>query len=91
MDALRESFSREVAEALRRSRHLALINRLHGADDDQDAALALTGAFDAASREFMTGSSPSAAALPAWNQLFRQERRGVLRLFKALTPTLRSR
>ncbi|HEX5176153.1 MAG TPA: hypothetical protein VFV83_03935, partial [Chthoniobacteraceae bacterium] len=86
MDALRESFSREVAEALRRSRHLALMNGLHGGEDDEKAAAALTGAFDAAESEFMTGFGSGENVLPAWSQLFRRDPRGVQRLFKALVP-----
>jgi len=89
MDALRESFSREVAEALRRSRHLALINGLRGVDDDREVATALQGAFDGAATEFMTGAASASRTLPPWNQLLRVERRGVQRLFRAIVPTSR--
>jgi glucosyl-3-phosphoglycerate synthase len=91
MDALRESFSREVGEALRRSRHLALINQLQGVEEDQNSAAVLNGAFDAAASEFMTGSVNAGKALPAWNQLLRRDRGGVERLCKALLAVGRTR
>jgi glucosyl-3-phosphoglycerate synthase len=89
MGALRESFVREVAEALRRSRHLALMNGLRGVKDDTETAAALTGAFDAAGQEFMTATA--SGALPAWNEVLRSKPREAQQLFEALMPGRRGK
>ena len=84
MGALRESFSREVAEALRRSRHLALMNGLRGFEGDEETAAGLRGAFEAAHDEFMSGAP--ATELPPWSALIRRDPGGVHTLLRALTP-----
>jgi glucosyl-3-phosphoglycerate synthase len=62
-DAIHASFARESDEALRRFRHLSLINGLTLSDDEQDAAALFSRALADA------GDTAPACELPAWDHL----------------------
>jgi glucosyl-3-phosphoglycerate synthase len=61
--ALRASFARESDEALRRFRHLSLINGLADGGDEEEAAAHFSRALAEA------GETASASELPAWNHV----------------------
>ena len=65
--ALAASFARESAEAVRRYRHLALINGLAPAPDDAEAAALFARALAEAGREHLTAAAPF--TLPAWTEM----------------------
>ena len=67
LEVLRASFERESLEALRRSRHLALINGLPFPQDDEQAVAVFKQALSDAGSEFLDDPSvASARLLPAW-------------------------
>jgi len=67
LEVLMASFDRESREALRRSRHLALINGLPVPREDEEAAAVFARALSEAGREFFDDPSVAAArTLPAW-------------------------
>ena len=72
LSALTASFDRESKEAVRRSRHLALINGLPAPSEDEEAAQVFAKALSDAIREFHSGdASVLEAALPSWISLQR--------------------
>jgi glucosyl-3-phosphoglycerate synthase len=67
LEVLRASFERESREALRRSRHLALINGLPSPQEDEQAAAVFARALSEAGREFFNDPlAVTARTLPAW-------------------------
>jgi glucosyl-3-phosphoglycerate synthase len=67
LDVLLASFERESQEALRRSRHLALINGLPCPQEDEQAVAVFTRALSEARRGlFEDPSIAASSALPAW-------------------------
>jgi len=67
LEVLGASFERESREALRRSRHLALINDLPFPQDDEQAVAVFKRALSEAGREFFNDPLGVAAhTLPAW-------------------------
>jgi glucosyl-3-phosphoglycerate synthase len=85
LEVLRASFERESREALRRSRHLALINDLPFPQEDEQAVAVFTRALSEAGREFFDDSPVAAAgALPAWATLHRTSPEWVGRFLEAV-------
>jgi glucosyl-3-phosphoglycerate synthase len=67
LDALAASFARESAEALRRSRHLALINGLGGNEDDAAAVALFERTLAETATEILGAHMPP--ELPAWSRV----------------------
>ena len=85
LEVLRASFERESREALRRSRHLALINGLPFPQEDEQAAAVFAQALSEAGREFFNDTLAVAArALPAWAGLQRNSPDWVARFLEAV-------
>jgi len=85
LEVLRASFERESREALRRSRHLALINGLPFPQEDEQAAAVFAQALSEAGREFFNDPLAVAArALPAWAGLQRNSPDWVARFLGAV-------
>jgi glucosyl-3-phosphoglycerate synthase len=81
LDAVRGSFARELREAVRRSRHLALINGLQTGDETDMMAI-FTRAFADAAAEFLTGGA--SPILPAWNELLQRDSGGAEQIVEAM-------
>jgi hypothetical protein len=85
LEVLRTSFERESREALRRSRHLALINGLPEPKEDEEAAAVFARALAEAGREFFDDpSAATARALSAWGGLQRTSPDWVARFLEAV-------
>ncbi len=80
--ALAASFERESREALRRFHHLALINGLTPAPEEEAATTFFARALAEAGREFLTAAAP--IALPAWEQLIATRPSDVERFLAAV-------
>ena len=85
LKVLLASFERESREALRRSRHLALINDLPFPQDDEQAAAVFARALSEAGREFFDAPAATAArTLPAWAGLQKTSPDWVARFLEAV-------
>jgi glucosyl-3-phosphoglycerate synthase len=85
LEVLQASFERESREALRRSRHLALINGLLVPREDEEAAAVFARALSEAGREFLDNSPLVAArTLPAWADAQRTSPDWIARFLEAV-------
>ena len=86
LDVLLDSYGRESQEALRRSRHLALINGLPASQEDEQAVAVFTRALSEARRGlFDDPGIVTACTLPAWAEIQKSSPGWEARFLEAIT------